>query len=264
MVWTPFVPKGLVSVTGDEDALTVSVSSSAVTLVHEHSTFLAANRLWILRIFQTNGAATSVAQHCDGEYVDTMDYKSGSSAEQVFDMQDSQGNIRLCFRCNKSAYGNQMMPRRRKKKDTIPIDVKAPFFGNDGDIEIIEDSPQKRTVKMIKSTLVDSDLLGHVSYRIPERSIKLDFIDRYQRMGIIPLQPNRMDRQSLQQLQPQNDLLVAAMMALEGVQENADNFSSYEKVQDTVLCQLTDPDERQLYLHYRTLQKILCRQESCP
>src|SRR5690554_5824978 len=38
-----------------------------------------------------------------------MDYKNGSSAEHVFDMQDGQGNIRLCFRCNKSTYGGRMM-----------------------------------------------------------------------------------------------------------------------------------------------------------
>src|SRR5690554_5024178 len=84
--------------------------------------------------------------------------------------------------------------------------------------------------------------------------------DSPHRMRIMPLQLNRMDRQSPQQLQPQNDLIVAAMMAFEGLQKNADNLSSYERVQNTVLCQLTDPDERQVYLHYRALQKILRQQ----
>ncbi|KAG0254035.1 hypothetical protein BG011_006008 [Mortierella polycephala] len=157
-------------------------------------------------------------------------------------------------------------PRKRKKRDAVPIDVKAPFSSNDGDIEIIEDSysPQKGVVKRIKSTLIDGEHPGHVGYRIPERSIKLDIVEKYQRVRIMPLQLNRMDRQSPQQLPPQNDLLVAAMMAFEGLQKNADNLSSYERVQNAVLCQLTDPDERQVYLHYRALQKILRQQESCP
>lgn len=65
---------------------------------------------------------TSVVTNSDGEYADTIDYKptpkrtpSGHAAaaaqamEEPYHLQDSEGNVRLCFHCNKSAYGGRMM-----------------------------------------------------------------------------------------------------------------------------------------------------------
>ncbi|KAF9425637.1 hypothetical protein BGZ76_003142, partial [Entomortierella beljakovae] len=53
-----------------------------------------------------------VDTNSDGEYVDTLDYKPSraiASVEDPLEIRDSHGNIRVCFHCDKTAYGGQAM-----------------------------------------------------------------------------------------------------------------------------------------------------------
>lgn len=62
-----------------------------------------------------------VDTNSDGDYVDTLDYKpsectsgfgshsSSSVVEDPLQIRDKHGDIRICFHCNKSAYGGRMM-----------------------------------------------------------------------------------------------------------------------------------------------------------
>ncbi|KAI8601732.1 hypothetical protein EDD21DRAFT_353396 [Dissophora ornata] len=135
--------------------------------------------------------------------------------ENSLQLQDTHGSIRLCYQCNKSALGGRWMiscdhcplhwhldclsppmaspppisrkwmcpnhadhvlPRRRKRKDAVPLRVDDPEAPNDGDIEVIPDPETTEN----KRSIWDTDTSG-VLFRVPERSIKLSFIEKCQR-----------------------------------------------------------------------------------
>ncbi|KAF9349030.1 hypothetical protein BGX34_002099 [Mortierella sp. NVP85] len=286
-----------------------------------------------------------VDTNSDGEYVDTLDYKpseynsgngSSSFVEDPLQIRDKHGDIRICFHCNKSAYGGRMMiscehcplhwhldclspplasrppstrkwmcpnhadhvmPRRRKRRDTVPVQVDDPFLPNDGDIEIMEDPSPPSKVSRAKSTLINEP--SGAIFRIPEMSIKLGFLAKCHRSQQQQSDPN--SKTALEDGRSHNlDILVAAMMACQGSEaglrmkgenkmedekpktkednegqsqlsrrstraqkrkEEMNNVSnigvSYEMVQDAVLTKLSDPEERAAYSRFRALQRVV-------
>lgn len=65
---------------------------------------------------------TPVVTNSDGEYAETVDYKpspkrtpaghaaaAAQAMEEPYQLHDSQGNVRLCYHCHKSAFGSRMM-----------------------------------------------------------------------------------------------------------------------------------------------------------
>ncbi|KAF9086636.1 hypothetical protein BGX23_008686 [Mortierella sp. AD031] len=121
----------------------------------------------------------------DGAYVETVDYKPLESNtrmqsvwENALELTDKKGDIRLCYRCSKSACGGRWMincehcplhwhldclspplasppastrkwmcpnhadhvqPRHRKRRGASPIEVLDHLAPNDGDIEVVEE-----------------------------------------------------------------------------------------------------------------------------
>ncbi|KAG0254465.1 hypothetical protein BG011_005765 [Mortierella polycephala] len=251
-----------------------------------------------------------VIANSDGEYEDKQDYKprpkrtnnpSGTSAaefDSTLELQDNHGDIRLCYRCNKSAMGGRFMiscdhcplhwhldclsppmasappntrkwmcpnhaehvlPRRRKRKDAVSMQVDDPKARNDGYIEVIPDP--------YSMSLWDGDTSG-VQFRVPERTIKQSFIEKCQRVRqsiaeASVRQSAPPERQRLESSAWQFNLLVAAAMASEQTSESdvsvepAQDNNQREKVQDAVLERLTDPAEREEYQRFRSFQRYL-------
>ncbi|KAG0353343.1 hypothetical protein BG005_007366 [Podila minutissima] len=223
-----------------------------------------------------------VVTNSDGEYAEAVDYKpspkrtpaghaaaAAQAMEEPYQLQDGQGNVRLCYHCHKSAFGGRMMiscehcplhwhldclsppmaspppstrkwmcpnhadhilPRRRKRKDAVSVTLSDPSTPNDGDIEVIPDED--------RDDFWDQDLSG-VAFRVPERSIKLGFLNKMRR-----IEPHTSEAPSIpKQPDEENaswrfDLLVAAVV-------------------DSVLSHLTDPAEREEYLRFRSFQRFV-------
>ncbi|KAF9432340.1 hypothetical protein BGZ76_010942 [Entomortierella beljakovae] len=275
----------------------------------------------------------------DGEYEDILEHKpsvkqsSSSTAtatttttttpttatsirseENALLVHDAQGEIRLCFHCNKSTIRGKLMiscdhcplhwhldclsppmaspppstrkwmcpnhaehvsPRRRKRKDAVPIQVDDPEAPNDGVIEVIPDYPSI----LDKKSIWDTDTSG-IMYKIPERSIKLSFIEKCRKIreSIAEARLNRVAQDETllsEHTSWRFNLLVAAVMANEHHSsiENSTGLSNgksqmegedigqvksgKEKIQDSVLEHLTDPEQRQEYLRFKAFQQYI-------
>lgn len=266
-----------------------------------------------------------VVTNSDDEYADTIDYKptpkrtpaghaaaTAQAMEEPYQLQDSEGNVRLCFHCNKSAYGGRMMiscehcplhwhldclsppmaspppstrkwmcpnhadhilPRRRKRKDAVSVTLSDPLVPNDGDIEVIPDED--------RDDFWERDL-SNVAFKVPERSIKLGFLNKMRRIDPQPSEPPSIPNQPSEELSWRFDLLVAAMMASNHEDQEPSGSSSksltpsapsplqdststtstttderHEAIQDSVLSHLTDPAEREEYLRFRAFQRYV-------
>ncbi|KAG0075603.1 hypothetical protein BGZ93_010988 [Podila epicladia] len=265
---------------------------------------------------------TPVVTNSDGEYADSVDYKpspkrtpaghaaaAAQAMEEPYQLQDSQGNVRLCYHCHKSAFGGRMMiscehcplhwhldclsppmaspppstrkwmcpnhadhilPRRRKRKDAVSVTLSDPSSPNDGDIEVIPDED--------RDDFWDQDLSG-VAFRVPERSIKLGFLNKMRsRIGPHTSEPPSIPKQPAEENASWRfDLLVAAMVASNheyqapsgpspmsltsssssSSQKDMDQECGQEAIQDSVLRYLTDPAEREEYLRFRSFQRFV-------
>lgn len=169
-----------------------------------------------------------VVANSDGEYEDAVDYKprpkraaaTANSApvikvdSEALQLHDSQGRIRLCFQCGKSAlrdrfmiscdhcplhwhldclsppmacpppstskwmcpnHADHVMPRRRKRKDATVVELKDPRAVNDGLIEVIPD-PESSNVSIWNQDT------SAILFRVPERNIKHSFVEKCQRI----------------------------------------------------------------------------------
>ncbi|KAG0290347.1 hypothetical protein BGZ96_006172 [Linnemannia gamsii] len=170
-----------------------------------------------------------VVANSDGEYEDVVDYKprpkraaaaAANSAPAIkadsesLQLHDSQGRIRLCFQCGKSAlrdrfmvscdhcplhwhldclsppmacpppntnkwmcpnHADHVMPRRRKRKDATAVELKDPRAANDGLIEVIPD-PE------LSSVLIWNQDTSGIFFKVPERHIKQSFVEKCQRI----------------------------------------------------------------------------------
>ncbi|KAF9983434.1 hypothetical protein BGZ75_005079 [Mortierella antarctica] len=217
--------------------------------------------------------------------------------DSILELEDGRGHTRHCYHCNKSALGGRMMiscdycplhwhldclsppmasappntrkwmcpnhadhvlPRRRKRKDATPILVEDPLGLNDGNIEVMPETENSSKGRSIW----DEDTSG-VVYKVPERSIKLGFIDRCRR-----------ERQSIAEARSiqtaaahsavsplQFNLLVAAAMAQEQAPdvkiESEDRTVRQSSVQNAVLSHITDPAERLEYMRFRAFQQYV-------
>ncbi|KAF9184893.1 hypothetical protein BGZ51_003054 [Haplosporangium sp. Z 767] len=217
--------------------------------------------------------------------------------DPTLELQDKHGDIRLCYQCNKSAVNGRFMiscdhcplhwhldclsppmasappstrkwmcpnhaehvlPRRRKRKDAVSMQVDDPRARNDGYIEVI---PCPHSI-----SLWDEDTSG-VQFRVPERTIKQSFIEKCQRVrqSIAEASVRQSippETQKLESSAWQFNLLVAAAIANEQTSESAVSMepiqdNQQEKVQDAVLERLTDPAEREEYQRFRSFQRYL-------
>ncbi|KAG0199411.1 hypothetical protein BGX28_007328 [Mortierella sp. GBA30] len=259
-----------------------------------------------------------VTANSEGEYEDSLDQKpkrkrstnqSSSTnsmstvrgeTDSTLDLEDSRGQTRLCYQCNKSALGGRMMiscdycplhwhldcltppmasappntrkwmcpnhvdhvlPRRRKRKDAVPIQVDDPVAPNDGDIEVM---PETESAAARGRSLWNEDTSA-VMYRVPERSIKLGFIDRCRRVrqsiaeATAPLQTQPSEVHPAAGVL-QFNLLVAAANEQSSImtKESSDQeVQQQESVQNAVLSRMTDPAERQEYMRFRAFQRYL-------
>ncbi|KAF8938577.1 hypothetical protein BGZ58_000613 [Dissophora ornata] len=158
--------------------------------------------------------------------------------------------------------------RRRKRRDAVPVQAEDPFAPNDGDIEIIEETlPLLSRAARVKASLI-SDPTGAL-FRIPERSIKLGFLEKCQRLQQPPIQDPPKPLSSRDDSH-RFEILVAVVMACEGMTaDTASNGSAqekegsssgnslYEGVQNAVLDQLADPEDRAAYSRFRALQRVV-------
>ncbi|KAG0338315.1 hypothetical protein BG000_004223 [Podila horticola] len=263
---------------------------------------------------------TPVVTNSDDEYAETVDYKpspkrtpaghaaaAAQAMEEPYQLHDSQGNVRLCYHCHKSAFGSRMMiscehcplhwhldclspplaspppstrkwmcpnhsdhilPRRRKRKDAVSVTLSDPSALNDGDIEVISDED--------RDDFWDQDLSG-VTFKVPERSIKLGFLNKMRRIELRTREPSSIPKQSIEDSASWRfDLLVAAMMASNRKDQEPSGTSSmstpspsssqendqesrtqHEVIQDSVLSHLTNPAEREEYLRFRSFQRFV-------
>ncbi|KAG0048539.1 hypothetical protein BGZ83_006531 [Gryganskiella cystojenkinii] len=265
----------------------------------------------------------NVEASSDGDYVDSMEFKPEpttaaaqaaaalAAAEEPFQLQDSKtGEIRLCFRCGKSALNKKMMvscdhcpnhwhldcldpplaspppssrrwmcpihvaahvlPRTRKRRDAVPIRVSDPYAPNDGDIEIIEEpdspppEPDQKRIKSTQSTVKAIEMMDNsgVVYRIPEKSIKLNFLEKVLRIReSTPQSAEEETEEEAEEEQGEStgsnanmlDILAAAAIACDGEPASV----AQQDVQDSILSQLTSPQDREEYLHFRAFQRVL-------
>ncbi|KAF8977901.1 hypothetical protein BGZ46_007015 [Entomortierella lignicola] len=157
-------------------------------------------------------------------------------------------------------------PRRRKRRDAIPIQLNDPGAPNDGSIEVIPD-PEPI---LGKRSLWNTDTSG-LLYKIPERIIKQSFIEKCQKLRksrldkLISMESNVMESSSWR-----FNLLVATVMANEHQASmlssteslNNNHVQSQEgvlrgEIQDAVLGHLMDPAEREEYLRFKAFQKYV-------
>ncbi|KAF9571642.1 hypothetical protein EC968_000310 [Mortierella alpina] len=147
-----------------------------------------------------------------------------------------------------------LYPKRRKKRDTVTIDVSDPFAFNDGDIEIVDDGNDMDTAPPFTSRYAHRRDGG--IYRVPEAIILQSFVERCQRPNTSELLETQCSTRSTSE--GHFNLLTAAMMAVEGVKDHESGSNQeYEAVQDAVQSRLSHPEERQLYLQYRAFQRAL-------
>ncbi|KAG0205069.1 hypothetical protein BGX33_008126 [Mortierella sp. NVP41] len=196
-----------------------------------------------------------VVANSDGEYEDVVDYKprpkrsttSSSSStpaikadSEALQLQDSHGQIRLCFQCGKSAlrdrfmvscdhcplhwhldclspplaspppstnkwmcpnHADHVMPRRRKRKDATLVELKDPRAANDGLIEVIPD-PEPSAM-----SLWNQDTSGTL-FRVPERNIKQGFVEKCQRIRELQLQQQQQHQRNQPQHQQQQQTIL--------------------------------------------------------
>ncbi|GJJ76069.1 hypothetical protein EMPS_08428 [Entomortierella parvispora] len=180
---------------------------------------------------------------------------------------------------------DHLLPRRRKRRDAVAIKVTDPYAANNGDIEIIEEpSPPPSLEGDKKSTIKAVEMMdaSGVVYRIPERSIKLNF---FQKCESVRSQEQLLRQQEQQQQQQQQqrlehvaeskltameteeeegtfgsnasmlDILAAAAIACDGTAVSS--LVEQQNVQDSVLSHLTSAADREDYLHFRALQRVL-------
>ncbi|KAF9900482.1 hypothetical protein EC991_007292 [Linnemannia zychae] len=264
-----------------------------------------------------------VVANSDGEYEDVVDYKprpkraaaaNSNSApaikadSETLQLQDSHGQIRLCFQCGKSAlrdrfmvscdhcplhwhldclsppmaspppssnkwmcpnHADHVMPRRRKRKDATPVELKDPRAANDGMIEVIPEPAPSHV------SIWNQDTSGIV-YRVPEQNIKQSFVEKCSRIREQQQQQQQKMALSITQtstgsasiaVQP-FDLLIAAAMADDRVSGSGIHPSSpsnhmdvdlkeKHELQETVLSRMVDPTERQEYQRFRAFQRYL-------
>ncbi|KAG0229999.1 hypothetical protein BGW41_002819 [Actinomortierella wolfii] len=138
-----------------------------------------------------------------------------SVEEDPLHLRDANGHYKACFRCNKTALGRQMIrcdhcplywhldclspplahpppstrkwmcpnhadhviPKRRKKRNPIPVTLSTPLARNDGDIEVLSDGSDfdERLILLDDGRQVSS---RNVIYRVPEHGIKLGFVQK--------------------------------------------------------------------------------------
>ncbi|KAK3842588.1 MAG: hypothetical protein J3R72DRAFT_442673 [Linnemannia gamsii] len=232
---------------------------------------------------------------------------------ETLQLHDSHGQIRLCFQCGKSAlrdrfmvscdhcplhwhldclsppmatpppstnkwmcpnHADHVMPRRRKRKDATPVELKDPQAANDGLIEVIPEPASG------PPSIWDQDTSGIV-YRVPERNIKQTFVEKCSRIRE-QQQEHQQRKMALSVTQTSTgsasiavqpfDLLIAAAMADDRVTEFSSHLvskssSSFNymdvdreekhQLQETVLSRMTDPAERQEYQRFRAFQRYL-------
>ncbi|KAF9952849.1 hypothetical protein BGZ70_000447 [Mortierella alpina] len=218
--------------------------------------------------------------------------------DDVLELEDGRGRPRHCYHCNKSALGGRMMiscdycplhwhldclsppmasappntrkwmcpnhadhvlPRRRKRKDATPVVLDDPLGLNDGNIEVMPE-PENATKGR---SFWDEDTSG-VIYKVPERSIKLGFIDRCrrERQSIAEARSIQTDAVHSAVSPLQFNLLVAAAMAQEqapDVTNESENQAAAQEssVQNAVLNHITDPAERLEYMRFRAFQQYV-------
>ncbi|KAG0327420.1 hypothetical protein BGZ99_007640 [Dissophora globulifera] len=266
-----------------------------------------------------------VTANSGGDYEEIQEYKPRAkrassiapsstlspAEEDALQLRDAQGNIRICYHCNKSAVGGRWMiscdhcplhwhldclsppmaspppitrkwmcpnhaehavPRRRKRKDAVVVRVDDPEAPNDGDIEVIPDP----SITAERTSIWNTDTSG-VVFKVPERSIKLSFIEKCQRIRAAKVEArlNQLAQAHAHAADFSNwrfDLLVAAMIAneqilatgslSEGSDRNQDAIQEpeldqlrNEETRDAVLDRLIEPEERQEYLQFRAFQR---------
>ncbi|KAG0236723.1 hypothetical protein BGW42_002885 [Actinomortierella wolfii] len=138
-----------------------------------------------------------------------------SVEEDPLHLRDANGHYKACFRCNRTALGRQMIrcdhcplywhldclspplahpppstrkwmcpnhadhviPKRRKKRNLIPVTLSTPLARNDGDIEVLSDGSDfdERMILLDDGRQVSS---RNVIYRVPEHGIKLGFVQK--------------------------------------------------------------------------------------
>ncbi|KAF9374937.1 hypothetical protein BGX21_003990 [Mortierella sp. AD011] len=213
-------------------------------------------------------SAHAVVAGTDGEYEDVADHKPKAKRNSS---TTATGTI-------SRAEEDALQPRRRKRRDAVPVQLNDPGTPNDGSIEVIPD-PEPT---MRRGPLWDTDTSG-ILYRVPERSIKLSFIEKCQKKSIMEARLNQLA--FVESHMPESstwrfNLLVAAVMANEHqanllplskpsghnqgqnqnqiTYENQDDQNvSQDNVQDGVLERLTNPAERQEYLRFKAFQQYV-------
>ncbi|KAF8986221.1 hypothetical protein BGZ46_007752 [Entomortierella lignicola] len=187
-----------------------------------------------------------VEANSDGEYVETLDYKPSGG------------------------------PRYRKRRDASSIIVEDPFEPNDGDIEIIEEQQDDMGSKPSRIRLNNGPAQQPISNSSSVHVGGEENKERGRRGGGGAGARGNGKEEERGKVESQDgsmlhnlEILAAAVMAFEGMEdeENTDKEkrdlmtrtknSSYEEVQDAVLRQLKDTEEREEYLRFRSLQRVI-------
>ncbi|RUO95528.1 hypothetical protein BC936DRAFT_143831 [Jimgerdemannia flammicorona] len=79
------------------------------------------------------------------------------------------------------------LPKKRKRKDTVIVDPQDPYnVPNDGNIEVVNEPEETETEGEEEKTWQRGRLeelsYGGVTYRLPERAIKLNFMESIRRL----------------------------------------------------------------------------------
>lgn len=82
-----------------------------------------------------------------------------------------------------------MQPKKRKRKNFVVVDPQDPYnIPNDGNIEVINDLEETATESDQENISQRERLelsFGGVTYRLPERAIKLNFMDSIRRYDCV-------------------------------------------------------------------------------
>ncbi|KAG0315837.1 hypothetical protein BGZ99_007239 [Dissophora globulifera] len=282
------VPKGIISITGDEYAVKYPQPPNAPGIFKQLLDDIDQRnpRSFALPV-EIRTYFKGVETNSDGEYVDTLDYKPSESIQgpgphggyststtmdDMVQLRDKQGDIRICFHCGKSAHGRKLMiscehcplhwhldcldpplasrppttrkwmcpnhvdhvlPKRRKRRDAHPVELVDPFAPNDGDIEIIDET----SIHQIRATQIKASLMGNpveALYKIPERS------QRSFQGG--PRADPRGGKDETRLDRPRFEVLVAVMLACEGMEMGKlDSTDAVDAAADATV-NLTDTD----------------------
>ncbi|KAF9414478.1 hypothetical protein BGZ76_004841, partial [Entomortierella beljakovae] len=163
--------------------------------------------------------------------------------------------------------------------DAVPVVVDDPNTPNDGDIEVIGDVEEVESkFKRIGPILWNSIKGG--TYKVRERSFQLRSMEESQRVKQSPKERREEEEADEEEeeeeeggqswkidLSNQNmEMLIAAVMAHENIEgtsktnkeeEDGKKAVRYEEIQDAVLSQISNPQEREAYLQFRTLQRAI-------